>query len=245
MKEKMSMPQNLRRIKALKVYSVLGVVTVIMLSALFIIIIPIYKNAESIGGQMGETLGNVVGYATGSYLGITKELPRGWEDGKAEGLSAEDTIISLGTGIEQTEKLEILRAGVRLDDYLEIAKDYKALYIYKANAIFSIDLSTMQYREGEQENQIIIQLKQPGVELYIDDAATAKIAEWQKSFYSGKTEDGYLAYINSMAKIKEKTPEEVANYEALMEQARDSARKQIVTLARAAGNKEVIIEFID
>lgn len=231
--------------KKYKAHVCLGSLAIVIALVLVIQIVPIYLNAQKIGNEAGEALGSVVGCAVGSFRGITEGIPTGLEEGKVEGLSAKDTEVGIGTRIKGIGELEVLKAGVRLDNYFQIANDYKALYVYKADAIFTVDLAGAEIVMDEQDNKIKISLDVPAVSFYINDTETSKITEWQRRFYSGKTEDGYQAYINSRAEIENKASEEIANYDTLMELAKDSAKKQIEILAGAAGDKEVVIIFTD
>lgn len=204
---------------------------------------PAYRNAREIGGGAGTLAGSAAGMAVGSYRGITEGIPGGLADGKRKGLSAEDTRVDVAGEMGEIGKLEVLVASVRLDDYHEIADDYKALYVYKADAVFTVDLKKAKIRE--EGGRLVILLEEPALTLTYNEDATEKIAEWQKHFYSGKTKDGYEAYLNSRREIAGKAPEEISNYEMLMELARESARKQVGILASAvhSGNAEVEVLF--
>lgn len=218
---------------------VIGVLAV-CISLMFVI--PFYIQAAEIGRKVGEDGGKIAGVAVGSFQGITKEIPEGWEDGKQQGLSAEDTEVDVIERIEEIGRLEVLAASVRLDDYLKIADDYSAIYVYKADAIFSVDLKNAEiHREGDN---VMIVLGNPAVDFYINEEDTEKIAEWQRRFYSGKTADGYTAYINSRAEIEKKAPEEIKNYDTLMDLAKDSAKNQLGILVRSVCGEGFAVEIL-
>ena len=224
----------------------LGALAMIIIFILAIGIIPFRLEAKEIGRTAGEALGGIVGCAVGSFQGITEGIPQGLADGKEEGLSVKDTEVDIGNKIESIGSLEVLKAGVKLDNCIRIADDYLAVYVYKADAIFTVNLAEADIVEKEQSNKIMIILEEPSVEIYIDDTQTSKITEWQKHFYSGTIAGGYEVYINARAEIEQKTPEEIANYDTLMEMAKDSAKKQISILAEAiCKEKEVDVIFID
>lgn len=203
---------------------------------------PFYKKAENIGKAVGETSGKAAGKAVGSVEGITERIPQGLGDGKEQGLSAEDIEIDIPEKIQAIGVLEILAASVRLDDYLKIADDYSAIYVYKADAIFSVDLQNAVIEKSG--GKVTVALKEPQVSFYINEEATEKVAEWQKRFYSGRTEDGYRAYINSRAEIEKRAPEEIRNYAALMELAEDSARRQLTILVESICGEAEEVEIV-
>lgn len=225
---------------------VLGILSMVIILALAILIIPIWLNAKEAGSRAGEALGGVVGCAVGSFQGITEGIPQGMADGKEEGLSVKDTEVEIGNKIEKIGNLEVLKAGVKLDNCIQIADNYLAIYVYKADAIFVVNLAQAEIVEEEQGNKVTIILAEPSVEVYINDAETNKITEWQKHFYSGKAADGYEVYINARTEMEHKAPEEIANYDTLMELAKDSAKKQVTILAEAiCAEKKVDVIFAD
>ena len=230
-----------------KIYVILiflGILSIGIILVLSILIIPIWLNAKDVGSQAGEALGDVVGCAVGSFRGITEGIPQGMADGKEEGLSVKDSEVGIGNKIEKIGNLEILKAGVKLDNCIRIADNYLAIYVYKADAIFVVNLAQAEIVEEEWGDKITIILAEPSVEVYIDDVETNKITEWQKHFYSGKAAEGYEVHINARAEIEDKAPEEIANYGTLMELAKDSAKKQVTILAEAiCGEKEVNVIF--
>lgn len=214
-----------------------------LLLAIFVFFVwPVYQKAAEIGKMVGETGGRAAGIAVGSFQGITEGIPKGWEDGKEQGLSAKDTEVDVIEKIEEIGMLEVMVASVRLDDTLKIADDYSAVYVYKADAVFSVNLKDAGIQK--ESGKIIITLEKPSVEFYINETATEKVAEWQRHFYSGKTEDGYVAYINSRAEIERKAPEEIRNYDTLINLANDSAKMQLNILVKTVCGEDTVIEIL-
>lgn len=203
-------------------------------------VIAFLLSAKGIGSRAGERVGKV----SGSWEGITEKLPRGSEDGKKQGLSAEDTQVDVATKIEEIGKLEVLKASVLVDNYHEIADDYRAIYIYKADAVFTVDLKNAVIEK--KEDQLSIGLQTPSVDCHVNDAETEKIAEWLRHFYSGKTKDGYEAYINSRKQMKQKVLIEIEKNETLLERSKEAAKKQVELLTRSvSGETKIEIIFLD
>lgn len=201
-----------------------------------------HKNAENIGKGVAELPGKATGIAVGSYKGFTEGVALGSEAGKEAGLGAEDTKAEIEDEIRSVGNLEVLVAGVRIGNFHEYADKYSALYIYKADAVFSVDLSRAEvYHDGS--NSIIIYLPKPQVKLYINEGAE-KLAEWQKNLYTGDAKDGYIAYLNSMKNVEKISLKEIANYEMLIEQAKEAAVRQIRLLAKAVCEEGTNIRVI-
>lgn len=238
-------PKNIKRlVKRYKAVIILGALAVGII-ILFVWSISVYSNAKEAGSRAGEALGSAAGRAVGSFQGITEKIPEGMAAGKEEGLSAKDTEVNIRTEIERMGSLEVLKAGVKLESYLDIADDYRAVFVYKAEATFSVNLRDAEI-VGDEPGKVTISLAKPSVEVHIDDTETDKIAEWQRHFYSGSTEDAYRAYIDARAQVENKAPEEITHYDTLMEMARDSAKKQVSLLAEAVcGDRKVEIIFTD
>lgn len=192
----------------------------------------IYYNAtaETRGTRIGQGTGALVGRAIGSLDGITEGRKAGIEAGKTAGLSAIDTETDIANEIRKVENLEVLVASVKINDFHSIGEntDYAALYLLKGEVVFSVDLS--QAKVEEQGEKIQITLPKPQATLYIDQSQTDKVAEYQKRFFSGSAEDGFDAYLNSMVKVSEASAENLDNYDALIEVAKESAISQVEQL---------------
>ena len=158
------------------------------------LVIALYYNANAtaMGSGIGQKTGTLVGKAIGSLEGITKGREEGTAAGKAAGLSAEDTEADIANEIRKLENLEVLVASVKINDFHSIGDnvEYAALYLLKGDVVFSVDLS--QAEIVTSNNGIQITLPMPHGELYIDQSQIEKVAEYQKHFFGGSAEDGYL-----------------------------------------------------
>lgn len=181
---------------------------------------------KKIGTTVGSAAGTVVGTAVGSYNGFTEKLQEGKKEGEKEGLSADDTTTKVGNSLKEIAKLEVLVSSFKLNDYHKLGNKYAALYLLKANALFTVDLSKASLNKNE------IRVPQPEVTVYIDERYTEKAVESQRKFFNGSAEDGFNAYINSMSNLEENAENSIKNDENLMKSARNSAEKQIRRLIR-------------
>lgn len=206
-------------------------------------------NAKSFGRNLGTTAGFAAGRLAGSLEGLTEGRKAGTEDGKAVGLSAEDTAAAISNQMQQVENLEVLAASVKLKDFHTVGKEedptYAALYLANGTAVFTVDLSQAQIRA---ENDVLhIVLPQPVGNLYIDESSVEKVADYQKKFFNGSAEDGFDAYLNTMIKIQEVTEETLSNYDTLISSAKQAAEHQITLLVKSVSTMpySISIEFAE
>ena len=134
---------------------------------------------------------------------------------------------------------------MKINDFHSIGEDveYAALYLLKGDVIFSVDLSQA---EIETRNDVLyITLPVPKGELYIDQSQVEKVAEYQRHHFSGSTEDGFDAFLNSMEKVYEASAETLDNYDVLIEAAKASAVTQVTQLAQSvtANDRQIKVEF--
>lgn len=207
----------------------------------------LYFNANEIGSELGNSTGQLAGQAIGSFKGITEGIPAGRENGKQQGLSAEDTYIESINSLSQIGRLEVLVAGAKLTNVHSIGTDYSAIYLVKGNAVYSVDLAKAQIDFSPDHTQVDIRIPEPEMQLYIDEAGTEKLAEYQKHFYSGTAHDGFTAYLNTTINTVEEVRKTMANYDELLTQAKDSAIRQIRHLAASvcAQDVDIRVSFID
>jgi len=203
--------------------------------------------ASSIGSNIGQELGSAVGIAIGSFEGETKGRREGTEQGKTEGLSAKNTAVEIANKLKQVEKLEVLVAGVKFDNAREIGKteDYAALYLIEGTAIYFVDLSQAEITQSGDE--LIVLIPQPEVDPVIDERKVTRLAVYQRHSFTGKAEDGFDMYGNSMNELRKKAKEELGKDPALMDAARASALKQVEDLAKAVSTtaQTVTVDFKD
>ncbi len=205
---------------------------------------PAYKNAEILGAGMGDATGTIVGKVVGSFRGITVGLEEGKEAGREEGLSAQDTESQIKNSFSEIGNLEVLEAGVKLNNVNTIGDDYAALYLLKGMAVYSVNLKEIEI-VPQDSGTLEIFLPNVTVDLFIDETATEQLAEYQKHPWSKSTEDGFVAYMNSMEAIDQSVESTMGDYAALLEAAQSSAITQVKKIAEAAtGNKkEIIVTF--
>ena len=134
------------------------VIGCILAGCIFLYAVGLRQSASSIGNGVGVSAGTVVGKAIGSWEGLTRGSSEGEKAGREEGLSAEDTLISISNRIHQMEKLEVLAADVKLKNFHTIGKqqDYAALYLASGNVVFTVDLS--RAKTSQQGNTFKIML---------------------------------------------------------------------------------------
>ena len=217
---------------------------VVAVVGLFGYAVPAYNNAKNLGISVGDKTGTLVGNVIGSFDGITTGLAKGAEDGKTEGLSAKDTKTEIKNSFSEIGNLEVLEAGVKLRDVNTLGDDYAALFLLKGVAIYSVNLKDVEINDIDT-NTVEVLLPAVNVEVYIDESATEKLAEYQKHSWSGSAKDGFVEYMNSRSVMDQSVKETMENYSAMTEAAQSSAIKQIEIIAKAAtGNKkEVVVSF--
>ena len=202
---------------------------------------PMYDGAQTTGTALGTSAGEIVGTALGSLNGITY-YREGWDAGKEQGLSAEDTESTIITHIIQgTGNLQVLVAGVTLDVSHEVGDKYAAIYLLRGEAVFMVNLNEAQI--DIDQNTVTVMIPLPEVRLTVDETEVEKIAEWQTKFFNGSTDDGYIAYMNSIEQSKEAVAESISNYDELRKQAQEAAKEQVKMLVENMTGKEVNVSI--
>ena len=208
--------------------------------------IPLYKKAVLIGEEAGAAVGNAVGTAIGSYEGITQDFPDGFNAGKEEGLSAKDTQVDMQNALTEVNRLEVLVTSFKVNNYHQFSDRYAALYLMKAEAVFTVDLSEAVVTSSDDGMTIFIYLPVPDVTVYIDESKTEKAWDEQRKWFDGNAEDGFDAYINSLDQIEEKAQESIASDDNMMNCAIESAKRQVAQIAsNTCVNGENVIVFCD
>lgn len=201
-----------------------------------------FVKAKVAGDFWGGTAGKFAGDAVGSLDAITGGMAKGAEAGKQQGLSAEDTEVRIGNEIKNTGKLDVLIAESQFTNTYKEGQDYKALFAHQVDVTFSDDLKAAIVEHDETNIKII--LPEPEAECIINENESKKLAEWQKYLWSGSAESGYIAYINSMAQIQEKSVSEIKNYDDLMMQAKEAAKIQVENLVNSIRVQGKTIQII-
>lgn len=214
----------------------------ILLACVLIYVIILRMKAESMGTTFGQSTGLQVGKFIGS-LEAKEDYDKAYEEGKKQGLSAEDTLAEVANKIKEVEHLEVLVASMKLNDIHTVGEEYAALYLLKGDAVFSVDLSKAEITE--KSDGIYIALPQLDINLIVDQNKIRKVAEYQKRFFNGSSEIGYDAYLNSMAKIVEESKETLVNYDSLNKTAQETAKRQVSQLVNsiAVEKRNVIVTF--
>ncbi|MCM1283220.1 MAG: DUF4230 domain-containing protein [Muribaculaceae bacterium] len=218
-----------------KIWIILIFLTIITFASLI--------HAKEKGTFLGTKTGKAVGMAVGSASAFTEGIAAGAEAGKAQGLSAEDTDVAIGSSIQGMGRLQVLTAETILYDDMEYGTDYKALVVHEARVVFSVDLKRAEI--SQTDAGVVIVLPPIEADFIIDDNDTKNYQEWQKYFWSGDTKSGYDAYMNSMARIRSDSRSAMRNYEYLEERAEKFAVAQIEKLVASASvqKKEIHVEF--
>lgn len=222
-------------------------VAAIQFVLLFACVMPLRARAGKMGEQMGTSVGRVEGWVGGFLKGVTTGTRKGHEDGKNAGLSAEDTeaeVIDVAAEVKNAGKLEVLVTTLTIDNLNEVSDKYAALYLLKGEAVFTVDLDQADV-DASSESRVFVQLPDLTSEIFVDDSQTEKLAEYQKAYFNGSTEDGMNAYFNSQGMIREKMQESLDGNADLKKRARQAAMNQVKLLAEGVcgGEKEVVVIF--
>lgn len=180
--------------------------------------------------------GRIAGTAIGS-----------WRDVQGGSDSAEDTAVKIGTKVEQAGNLQVLLVDLRLTDLYQHGNAYAALWGMKGEGVFSVDLTQSKVSCDGNNAPITITIPEPTFTPYLDDSTVDIIAEYKAPLFDGSTVNGYQGYLNSRNIVEQKIQEELIDYDAMMEQARASALKQVEQLAKSVcgSNGTVKVCFID
>jgi competence protein ComGC len=219
-------------------------INILAVAFFLMIILPVYTSAKTLGAEAGVATGKLVGAAIGSFNGVTVEYQKGLDEGKVEGLSAKDTKVEMQNTMNEVSRLEVLVTNFKVNNYHEVGDKYAALYFLKAEATFTVDLSECDVSMSEDNTTLIVTLPQPEVTVYFDDSCIEKAKEYQKYFFSGSAEDGFDAYINSMANLEKETQKSLQKDENMMQTAKNSAENQIKELATGVCMNGEKIEII-
>lgn len=214
---------------------------VVMLFPLFLLN-NVYTNASEIGENLGSAAGKAAGAAIGSFQGITKGNAAGLQDGKAEGLSAKDTTIDI-TDIMEMGKLEVLVATTTIENLNKMGNDYAALYLLRGDVVFTVDLQQASF-DTETDT---LSIPQPMPTCYFDPVEIQKIAEYQKTFFSGSTEDGFTEYLNSLKQLENSFTDLIENYDNLLASAQTAAIHQVKQIAEnmSINSGQIHVDFLE
>ena len=209
-------------------------------------ILPLPGIVRSAGQKAGKVGGVITGVVVGSAEGVASGLPKGAEAGREAGLGAGDTVAELSNAIERNVrsigKLEVLVANVDRTDFHEVGDKYAALRLCRARAVFTVDLSEITVtHEGKS---ITVTYPKPSVKVDYDPSQTELLAEYQRKYFNGSDEDGFIAKLNSSVAADQVSTEKLNNYGALEEMASRYAEDQIRKIGEAVRGGDSKIEVV-
>lgn len=188
-------------------------------------------------------LGKSVGVALGSFRGVTQGITDGTEAGRDKGLSAEDTVVTIGTKMAETGKLQVMLADLRLSDIYKQGPEkdpqYAALLEMRGEGIFTVDLTQAKAVYDASEDRINITIPEPEFTPYLDDSILETLAEYRPRFDNGSTIHGYSGYLNSRVQLEKRAQEAMLT---MMEPAKASALTQVEFLARSINGSSASIQ---
>lgn len=183
----------------------------------------------------------------GSWRGVTQGYAAGLEDGTEAGLSAQDIEANIVNKMTVSGNLQVLLVDLRLTDLYQHGNDYAALFGIKGEGVFSVDLTQSQVTYSEAQNEITITIPKPVFTPYLDDSSLETFAEYTRPLFNGSTQNGYRGYLNSRAQIEQRIQSELAGYDKMVQQAEDSALRQVELLAKSVSGSgaSVTVQFVE
>lgn len=195
----------------------------------------VYQTGMNVGAAMGTAVGSAVGSKNGLNTGIA--------DGRKAGLSAVETTAVLEEKMEAAGRLQVLAAGVTLNNAQKVGTAYNAIEILKGDLVFTVDLQNATV--SVNDTQAVILIETPQVQFYLDELESEKIMEVSKFSLITNAEDGVTAFLNSRIATVKSVEENIQGYKTLMDSAKEAAIAQTKSLAEAAcgGSKTVVVGF--
>ena len=165
-------------------------------------------------------------------------------------LSENNTETKISTQISNAGKLEVLSAKITARDVEVNGKVYASYSIVEGDAIFTVDLSKLNENNvRETGSEITVTVPEPHVSIYFNYETKKKIAEYKNNNLVetalASKDLGITAHQNSIINTVEDAQNEIANFDFLVDQARESAAHQVMQLVKnVRGNEiKVNIEF--
>lgn len=215
------------------VIAIILLLTTAMLAVPFLLI-------STAGADVGASVGSPVGKIVGTIEGVQA----GAADGREEGLSADDTEVYLDA-LQQAGNLIVLDSALKVENVNSIGDANAALYVFDANAQYSVDLTKAKVRFRNGGSEVVITVPTPRVSLYIDETSRQTLAQTNHLSLIVTAKDGMEGYANSMDELREKAYEKVSGNDTLKQIAMDSAVKQIRELVSAVSesSRTITVEF--
>ena len=234
----------------------------------------VLKQADELGRSIGANTGKAAGYAVACASALNK-IPEGIRDGKTYAQSAEGILENTDVDITDPEKaealirrsilgegigeLEVLRAKVKVSAKNEVGQvrvwfapdgkpRYCALYLEQGTVGFTVDLDEMAVKVDGIKCTITLPCPEAGQIVPDDGKGIQPLAVYQRTGYTGSTEEGVNSMLGTLYAIAEKTAEELDNFAALQEAAKHAAETQVRNLAEKARvneDLEIIVKFAD
>lgn len=229
--------------------AIITIIFTILLSSLLFIILPAMKDATDASSLVGETTGKAAGTAAGAFDAFL-DLDEVKDTATEEALNENNTETEIVTQISSAGKLEVLSAKITARDVEVDGKVYASYSIVEGDAIFTVDLSKLSENNVRKtDNVITVVLPEPHVSLRLDYGKKEKIAEYKNNNIIdtalASEELGITAHQNSVINTVEDARNEIANFDFLVEQARESATHQVTQLVKNVhgDSVKVNIEF--
>lgn len=216
--------------------AIIAVIFTLLLSSLLFLVLPAMKDAKDASRLVGETTGSAAGTAAGAFDALL-DLDDIAAETAEETINENNTVTEIATQISGAGKLEVLSAKVTARNVEVDGKVYASYSIVEGDAVFTVDLSKLN--EGnvrETDKEITVTLPEPHVSLRFDYENKKKIAEYKnKNLLDtalASNELGLTAHQNSIINTVEDARNEIANFDFLVEQARESASHQVEQLVK-------------
>lgn len=220
---------------------------------LLVISVVVFVCAKKSGEVAGDALAVGMGKAVGSFEGI-KDASENYNEGKEEGLGAKDTEAEFASEIRKISKLQVLVAGVKVENFHKqnstnpFSKDklaYASLTVQEGQAVFTVDLTKMHIKENL--TTINVKIPEPECEVYIDSATSEVIGTYERTLFNGTTENGLKGAENSEKEMREKINEKVKKNSDLHNQAKERALAQVTEMLNSVNTtgKTINVTFIE
>ena len=195
-------------------------------------------NADSIGSTIGSIPGKAVGMAVGSF--------EGWEEGKNIAVENPEISVDIKTRLHEVGKLEILNVSAKGDNFTT-EKDHAKYQVVVFDVVYSIDLQQASF--SEQDDQFVVTIPKPAVEMNYNEKNTKVLFESASSFWNnGSAQYGWNAGVNARKKLLEDSENSFRNDEKLMQQAMDTGIREVANFVnniKLDKTKKVIVQYKD
>ena len=144
--------------------------------------------------ELGAAQGHIVGTAVGSFNGITQGLAADYQDGKEEGLQADDATAVIKGHICEIGRLEVVRMDAKAYTVERVGDKYVRLKESCFEVIYSVDLTAITVED--QGDHLLVTLPPLEADVSPDTQWTTIAEEELAKVFNGSTADGISAQIN-------------------------------------------------